>query len=151
MEVAAEVAVDDTWQRIVVTILTVVAFGLASGGLFHAFLSMQQATRRAERQRTLRAEFRDRHHSEKEEINGRTDLSTDKRNALLREASDRWRGWHVEAGIEPWTYQASNDAREFLAEGLIHDLSEGTRSDLWIAGAGLVLGLIASVWGTWLP
>ena len=38
-----------------------------------------------------------------------------------------------------------------LAERIIHELDQGSRIDVVLVGLGLLCGLAASIWGTWLP
>lgn len=150
IEAAAHAAADYTWQRVAVSVLTVVAFALASGGLLHAFLSTARIAQRVERVQATRRRITQALSVEMERI-AALDPALEDLAALQTAANRKFHDDHAAAGIVPWGYQESDYGAEPVAESLVRELSSGTRADLWIAGAGLLLGLAASLWGTWIP
>lgn len=83
-------------------------------------------------------------------IGAQRELSQGARGDPLSAEADRWVAAYEVAGLEAPTIANLGSGREPIAEDLVRELSEGSQADLWIAGAGLVLGLVASVWGTWI-
>jgi len=74
--------------------------------------------------------------------------------AIRTQANLAFEGWvdgHKALGLEPWTRDSMDTGREFLAEGIIRGLEGSSRGDVLLVGIGLVCGLAASIWGTWLP
>lgn len=145
----APIVAGDTWQRVVITVLTVLAFALASWGLGHAFTSTARIARRVEQVQRQRRQITQELHEELQRIAG-LDASPSDGARMTAVANARFHAAHKDAGIVPLGYQERDYGAEPVAESLVHDLSAGTRVDLLIAGAGLLLGLIASVWGAWI-
>lgn len=139
----------DTWPRIAVSALTVLSFGLAAWGLFHAFLATTKAARRVERDRLIRHRLREERDAERAQI-GAGDYTSAERLALQRAAEERWQAGHRTAGLDPWVAASVNFGSEPIAEQLVRELAKGTLADLRLAGAGLLLGLLAALWGVWL-
>ena len=139
-----------TWQRVVVTALTLLAFAMASGGLLHAFLTGRRVARRVSGLPALRRAMDDEHQRRTDAIGAQRELSQETRGKLLNAETRRWIAAYEAAGLEAPTIANLGSGREPIAEDLVRELSEGSQADLWVAGAGLVLGLVASVWGTWI-
>lgn len=138
-------------QQVAVTTLTIIAVVLAGAGLLHALMSTLALVRETDAERRLRAAFRDEFEVTIATLAADKTMTATERSARQNKAHLDWRQRHVDAGIEAWDGNASKLGREFLAERLVRDLNESTRTDFTIAGIGLVLGVIASIWGTWLP
>ena len=138
------------WQRIAITVLTLLAFLMAAGGLFHAFLTGRRVARRVSELPGIRRAIDDEHQRRRRAIELQPELARVERERLLSAESDRWIAGYEAAGLEAPTIANLGSGLEPIAEDLVRELSKGSQADLWVAGAGLALGLIASVWGTWL-
>jgi ethanolamine ammonia-lyase small subunit len=58
---------------------------------------------------------------------------------------------YQQAGLDLQTIELAEQGREPLAEKLVEEFHGGSRVDVVLVGAGLLCGLAASIWGTWLP
>lgn len=134
---------DLDWPRICITALTVAAFALSAIGLLLIRRDAAAAVGRMENERALRDEFAAELHviTHDENASGESIVT----------AAELWKKRHEEAGLEPHSSQSVNDGREFLAERIIRELDQGSRVDVVLVGLGLLCGLAASIWGTWLP
>lgn len=134
---------DLDWPRICITALTVAAFALSAAGLLLIRRDAARGVSRMEAERVARTMFSNEHRAVTHD-----DSSTQEQ----REAAHAlWMKRHEEIGIEPHTYRHIEEGREVLAERIIHELDQGSRVDVALVGLGLLCGLAASIWGTWLP
>ena len=131
------------WSRSCITLLTVAAFGLSAAGLLLVRNSAAAAVQRTRRDR----EVRDRLLLEMEKVTEVPSQDTQ----LYRDAVDRWEAAHHELGLTPHTRDSVKRGYEPLAEMIIHELDQGSRVDVVLVGLGLLCGLAASIWSTWLP
>jgi hypothetical protein len=134
---------DLDWPRIWITVLTVAAFALSATGLLLLRRDAARSVSRMDGERVARDTFTD-------ELRAVTqnDASTQDQR---EEAHALWVRQHEEIGIKPLTYGNLEQGREPLAERIIRELDQGSRVDVVLVGAGLLCGLAASIWGTWLP
>jgi len=131
------------WPRIAITLLTVAAFVLSATGLLLIRRDTARGVKRMDADRAARTQFS----AELHEVTHDPE-STHEEQAI---ALTRWRQQHAEAGIEAHTYKTLEEGREVLAERIIRELEQGSRVDVVLVGLGLLCGLAASIWGTWLP
>jgi len=132
---------DLDWPRVAITVLTLAAFGLSTAGLVLIRRDAGRAVVRLERERHLRSHYSAELHA----VTSRDDVTPEEREA----AGLRWRQQHDAAGMYVTTWNTIGE--EPLAERIIVELREGSRLDFWLVGLGLLCGLAASIWGTWLP
>lgn len=134
--------------QIAITILTVAAFGLSAIGLMGARRHAQLGVARMESERALRKSFQNDLHAQQAVAQDEPDR--EKAQAIRDGANAAWVDAHVRAGLEPWSFTAVNDGREFLAERIIQELDTWSRADVWLVGIGLLCGLTAGIWDIWL-
>lgn len=134
---------DLDWPRIAITVLTVAAFALSTAGLLLIRRDAARGVSRMEAERLARNTFS----NELQAVTHSESTTPEQREA----ARVLWVKRHEEIGIEPHTYQHVNEGRELLAERIIRELDQGSRVDVVLVGLGLLCGLAASIWGTWLP
>lgn len=129
------------WPRICITLLTLAAFGLSSTGLVLIRRDAHRGVARLRREQRLREQYS----ADLRAVTSRSDVTQDEHDAAL----GRWRQQHTLAGIRITSWDTAGD--EPLAERIILELREGSRLDFWFVGVGLLCGLVASLWSTWLP
>ena len=78
-------------------------------------------------------------------------LSTSSNSDVRQAAFQRRENRYDEAGLELHTIGLAEQGREPLAEQLVEQFHGGSRVDVVLVGLGLLCGLVASIWGTWLP
>jgi len=132
---------DLDWPRVIITLLTLAAFGLSTTGLVLIRRDAGRAVVRLQREQRLRSQYSGELHA----VTSREDVTLAESDAALQ----RWRQQHEAAGIYAATWNTVGE--EPLAERIILELREGSRLDFWLVGLGLLCGLAASIWGTWLP
>jgi len=132
---------DLDWPRVTITLLTLAAFGLSSTGLVLIRRDAGRAVVRLQREQRLRSQYSAELHA----VTSREDVTLAESDAALQ----RWQRQHETAGIHVPTWNTVGE--EPLAERIIVELREGSRLDFWLVGLGLLCGLAASIWGTWLP
>ena len=130
------------WPRIVITLLTVAAFVLSAAGLWRARSGARDGVKAMNEERRLRDELLTEMQA--------TTRSEDASHEAKAAANAIWHAKHEAAGLEAHDARAVRDGREFLAERIIHELDQGSRLDVVLVGLGLLCGLAASIWGTWL-
>lgn len=130
------------WPRVCITVLTVAAFALSAAGLLHVWLSSRRTQARMAAEIALKRKIWD-------ELDSVLATSTDTadREAAFLKRRDR----HDEAGLELQTIELAEQGREPLAEKLVQQFHGGSRVDAVLVGLGLLCGLAASIWSTWLP
>jgi len=134
---------DLDWPRIWITLLTVAAFALSAIGLLLIRGDAARGVSRMVGERGARRTFT----SELRAVTRDEASTQDQRE----KAHALWLRRHEEIGIKPHTYDNVEQGREPLAERIIHELDQGSRIDVVLVGAGLLCGLAASLWSTWLP
>jgi len=130
------------WPRVCITVLTVAAFALSAVGLLHVWLSSRRTQAEMAAEIALKQEIWN-------ELAGVLSTSTDSgvRQAALLKREERY----DRAGLELQTIELIEQGREPLAEKLVKQFYGGSRVDAVLVGLGLLCGLAASIWGTWLP
>ena len=131
------------WPRIWITLLTVAAFGLSAAGLLLVRNSAAAAVQRTRHDR----EVRDRLLLEMETV---TEVPNQDLQ-LYKDAVDRYEAAHRELGLTPHARDSVKRGYEPLAEMIIYELDQGSRVNVLLVGLGLLCGLTASIWSTWLP
>lgn len=130
------------WPRICITVLTVAAFGLSAAGLVHVWF----ASRRSQAQMRAEVEAKQEIWDEMAEV-----LSVETDSELRQAAFALREERYQQAGLELQTIELAEQGREPLAEKLVEEFHGGSRVDVVLVGLGLLCGLAASIWGTWLP
>jgi hypothetical protein len=154
IEAAAEAATDYTWQRASVTVLTVVAFAMTAGGLLHAYVSTREFARSVAVTIAKRHDLARVIEDQYALIQRDPNLTPEQRDAAQQAAEVRLQEMEDEYNRSariPLLFTRTPPGVEPVAESLVHGLSQGSQVDLWVAGVGLILGLAASIWGTWIP
>lgn len=128
--------------KVGITVLTIAAFGLSAAGLWLIRRDAERGVQRMESERQVREQF-------SAELFAATPVDVSQADRDV--ANARWRKQHEDAGLEPHSWKSVDAGREFLAERIIRELGQGTRVDFWLVGFGLLCGLAASLWSTWLP
>jgi len=129
------------WPRIWITLLTLAAFGLSGTGLALIRRDANRGVVRLQREQRLREQYS----ADLRAVTTRSGVTQRERD----EANARWQQQHELAGIRLTTRNTVGE--EPLAERIILELREGSRLDFWLVGAGLLCGLVASLWSVWLP
>ncbi|TAJ48863.1 MAG: hypothetical protein EPO52_05695 [Herbiconiux sp.] len=136
-------------QQIVVTVLTVAAFVLSAIGLWGARRGARKAAMQMDVERQQRADIR----AEYARLGAlaKNETGKDRKAELEAEQAQYWMKAHAAKGLEAWSYTMIETGRELLAERMIRGLDSSSRVDVILLGIGLVCGLTAGIWGTWLP
>lgn len=128
--------------RWVVATLTVAAFALSIWGAARLWIGARRATTRLERERRARRWTLDELVAAQKEAG--------ENQAELRAAMVKYQEDRAAAGLPEWTYDAVTRGEEPFAERIVEEMASSTRVDVTLVGAGLILGLAASLWGIWL-
>lgn len=137
-------------QHVAVVVLTVAAFVTTGYGLWLAFTGTQRmaavvAQNVAMRDR-LRRQLTEEFHALEQDTNLTTQEKQAARDAIAIRQAEAEREFDARSPI-PLMWDRMPDGSEPIAETLVRDLAEGSRSDLIVAGIGLAIGLMAAIWG----
>jgi len=135
--------------QIVITILTVAAFGFSAAGVLRARSHARGSVGAHERDKTIRAQLTKRMEIAYDAATAEPDPA--RQQQMRTAALDRWHAEHREHGLVPRTRDNADVGTEELAEKMLRGTLESSSGwDIALIALGLLCGLAASLWGTWL-